>query len=134
MGKGRDQEETRVGGEWGEEIKELTEGLGWIVVVGYGEAQVGTPADVENYAPGEKYMHNFWRCGTACIVDIWVTDSDATKYCRNPALAVLAQQDQKNKTKYLERCLKMRRDFNALVYLVDGMIGEDVRVSEKCVA
>ena len=54
MGKGRDQEETRVGGEWGEEIKELTEGLGWIVVVGYEEAQVGTPADVENYAPGEK--------------------------------------------------------------------------------
>ena len=94
MGKGRDQEETRVGGEWGEEIKELTEGLGWIVVVGYGEAQVGTPADVENYAPGEKYMHNFWICGTACIFDIWVADLDATKYCRAPALAVLAQQEQ----------------------------------------
>ena len=33
MGKGRDQEETRVGGEWGEEREELVEGLGWLVLV-----------------------------------------------------------------------------------------------------
>ena len=79
MGKGGDQEETRVEGEWVEEREELEEGLGWLVLVRYGEAQVGTPSDVENDAPGEKYMHNFWRRGTACIFDIRVADSDATK-------------------------------------------------------
>ena len=67
MGKGRDQKETKVGGEWGEEIEDLEEGLGWLVLIGYGEAQVGTPADVENDAPGKKDMHNIWRRGTACI-------------------------------------------------------------------
>ena len=61
-------------------------------------------------------------------------DSDATKCCRDPALAVLAQQEQQKKIKYLERCLKMRRDFTALVYSVDGMTGEDVRVSKKRLA
>ena len=50
-------------------------------------------------------MHNFWCRGTACIFDIRVADSDATKYCRYLALAVLAQQEQKKKIKYLERCL-----------------------------
>ena len=105
MGKGEDQEENRVGGELGEEREDLEEGLGWLVLVGYGEAQVGTPADVENDALGEQYMHNFWCHGTACIFDIRVADSDATKYCRYLALAVLAQQEQKKKIKYLERCL-----------------------------
>ena len=79
-------------------------------------------------------MHNFWRRGTACIFDIWVEDSDATKYCRVPYLAVLAQQEQQKKTKYLERCLKMRHDFTDLAYLVGGMTGEDVKVSEKRLA
>ena len=129
MGKGEDQEENRVGGELGEEREDLEEGLGWLFLVGYGEAQVGTPADVENDAPGEKDMHNLWRRGTACIFDIRVADSDATKYCRYLALAVLAQQEQQRKTKYLERCLEIRSDFAALVYLVDGMTVEDVRVS-----
>ena len=118
-----------MGGEWREEREEMEKGSGWLVFVGYGEVQVGTPSDVENDAPGEKYMHNFWICGTACIFDIWVADLDATKYCRAPALAVLAHQEQKKKTKYLERCLEIRSDFAALVYLVDGMTVEDVRVS-----
>ena len=88
-----------------------------------------------------KMMHREKKtCTTSGAVarpaffDIRLADSDATKCCRYPALAVLAQQEQQKKTKYLERCLKMRRDFNALVYLADGMIGEDVSVSEKCVA
>ena len=79
-------------------------------------------------------MHNYWRCGTACILDIRVMDSDSIKYCRNPALAFLVQQEQKTKTTYIERFLKMWRDFNALVYSVDGMTGEDVSVSEKWLA
>ena len=49
-------------------------------------------------------------------------------------MAVLAQQEQQRKTKYLERCLEMRHEFTALVYSVDGMTGEDVRVSEKQLA
>ena len=58
---------------------------------------MGTPADVENDAPGEKYMHNFWRRGTACIFEIPVADSEAIKYCRAPALVVLTQQEQQKK-------------------------------------
>ena len=108
--------------------------MAWFVLFGYGEVQVGTPADVEDDAPGEKDMHNLWRRGTACIFDIRVADSDATKYCRAPALAVLAHKDQQKKTNYLESCLKMRRNFTDLVYSVDGMTGEDVRVSEKRLA
>ena len=62
MGKSRYQEETRVGGEWGEEREDMTEGLGWLVVVGYGEAQVGIPADV-------KIMHRAKkRCTTSGAV------------------------------------------------------------------
>ena len=49
-------------------------------------------------------------------------------------MAVLEHQEQQKKTKYLERCLEMRREFTDLVYLVDGMLGEDVRVSEKRLA
>ena len=79
-------------------------------------------------------MHNLWCHGTACIFDIQVADSDATKYCRSPALSVLAQQKKQKKTNYLERCLEMRRDFTELVYLVDGMTGEDMRVLEKQLA
>ena len=134
MGKGRYQEDIRVDGEWGEEREELMEGLGWLVIVGYGEARVETPADVENDAPGKKDRHNFWRGGTACIFDIRVTDSYATKYCRALAVAVLAQQDQQKKTNYIERCLEMRRDFTDLVYSVDGMMGGDLRASEKRLA
>ena len=108
--------------------------MGWLVLFGYGEAQMGTPADVENDAPGEKYMHNFWRRGTACIFEIPVADSEAIKYCRAPALVVLTQQEQQKKTSYLDRCLDMWRDFTDLVYTVDGMMGEDVRVSKKWLA
>ena len=79
-------------------------------------------------------MHNFWRRGTDCIFDIWVEDSDATKYCRAPVLAVLPHQEYQKKTKYLERCFEMRRDFNTLVYLVDGMTVDNVRVSLKRLA
>ena len=95
---------------------------------------MGTPADVENDAPGEQYMHNFWCRGTACIFDIRAADSDSTKYCRYPSLAVLVQQEQQKKIKYIERSLEMRRDFTALIYLVDGMTGEDVMLSEKRLA
>ena len=49
-------------------------------------------------------------------------------------MAVLAQQEQKKKTKYLERCFEMRRDFNTLVYLVDGMTVDNVRVAKKRLA
>ena len=88
-----------------------------------------------------KMMHRAKKtCTTSGAVarpaffDIRLADSDATKCCRYPALAVLAQQEQQKKTKYLERCLKMRRDFTALVYSVDGMTGGDVRVSKKRLA
>ena len=63
-----------------------------------------------------------------------VADSDAIKYCRAPALVVLTQQEQQKKTSYLDRCLDMRRDFTDLVYTLDGMMGEDVRVSKKWLA
>ena len=36
---------------------------------------------------------------------------------------MLEHQEQQKKTKYLERCLEMRREFTDLVYLVDGMLG-----------
>ena len=78
---------------------------------------MGTPADVENDAPGEK------GGGLRC-----------NQVLQGPGLGGADTAGAAEKTSYLDRCLDMWRDFTDLVYTVDGMMGEDVRVSKKWLA
>ena len=58
-------------------------------------------------------------------------DLNADNYCGDPTMAMMENREQKKKTEYLEHCLKIQCDFTALVYLVYGIVGEDVRDLEK---
>jgi len=47
---------------------------------------------------------------------------------------VLEQHEKEKKDKYLQNCLKMRKDFTTMVYSVDGIVGREARNAEKRLA
>ena len=115
-------------------MEEFTEGEGGLVGYGNEEAWVGTSVYVKNDLRGDKGVHGILRCCTTCIFNIWVANLDITKYRGAPTVVDLENQEQQNKTKYLQIFLEMRHEFTALIYLVYGITGEDVRATEKHLA
>ena len=60
-----------------------------------------------------------------------MTGSDTTTYWAAPEKAVLVNQEQWNKMKYLERCIEMRQEYTALVYSVNWITEGGAREEDK---
>jgi hypothetical protein len=83
---------------------------------------------------GDKGCDNFWKWGTTCIFDSRITQTDAPTYRGKDPAKVLADAESEKKAKYLQACLDRRRHFTPMVYLVDGMTGDEARAAEKKLA
>jgi len=75
-----------------------------------------------------------WDKGSACVLDIRITDTDARSYQNISSAKVLERAAKVKKDEYLDACLDRRRSFMPIVYLVDGMACKEARAFDKQVA
>jgi hypothetical protein len=83
---------------------------------------------------GDISCHSFWAKQRDTIFDVRITDSDAPTHRTVEVPKLLARQEKEKKSKYLQSCLEMRKDFTPLVYTVDGVAGREARSAEKRLA
>jgi hypothetical protein len=76
----------------------------------------------------------FGREGGPLFFDVQVCDTDAKSYGNRDSKKVLEGAARRKKDKYGEACLKRRRDFTPMIYLVDGMADKHVQAAEKRIA
>ncbi len=87
-----------------------------------------------NEARRDVGAHGFWKRGRTTIFDVQVCDTDAKSYGNRDLKKVLEGAACRKKDKYEEACLKRRRDFPPMIYLVDGMADKHARAAEKRIA
>ncbi len=85
-------------------------------------------------AHGDVGAHGFWKRGRTTIFDVQVCGTDAKSYGNCDSKSVLEGAACRKKDKYEEACLKRRRDFTPMIYLVDGMADKHARAAEKRIA
>ena len=78
----------------GDKTENLPEGAGGLVKDGEVELQVGNTPEADNDTHGNICIHGFWYCGTVCIFNIWMTDTDAARYRGALRYSVLANQEK----------------------------------------
>jgi hypothetical protein len=66
-----------------------------------------------------------------CILDVRVTDTDATYYALKPSDKVLEAAETLKKKKYLQACLEQRRHFTPFVESFDGLLGKEAKTVLK---
>jgi hypothetical protein len=84
--------------------------------------------------PRERYRNLLTSQGTDCILDVRVTDTDATSYALKPSDKVLEAAEKLKKKKYLQACLEQRRHFTPFVVSVDGLLGKEAKTVLKVLA
>ena len=83
---------------------------------------------------GDVAVHGFWTRGTTAIFNIRVTDTDTNSYRNTDCVKVLKRQEKEKKDKYGETCRHAHMHFTPLVFLVDGMEGEETTAAWKRLA
>ena len=83
---------------------------------------------------GDVAIQGLWKRGETCILDICVTDTDTKAYKVLSLRGVIEAPARVKKAKYLKACPDQQRTFVSLAYSVDGMVGVEARVFEKCIA
>ncbi len=83
---------------------------------------------------GDAGVHGFWQRQQMAIFDVRITDTDARSARGRDYTKVLAAHEKEKKTKYLQSCLQMRKDFTPLVYTVDGIAGGEAHNAERKLA
>ena len=78
-----------------------------------------------NVDRGDVLIRGLWARGMDCIIDIHITNTDATSNCSKDPLKVLAAHEHEKKRKYLQPCLLQRRHFTPFVVSTDGLIGSE---------
>jgi hypothetical protein len=68
------------------------------------------------------------------IFDIQVTDTEALSYQGQDPHKILAKHKKEKKDKYVEACLDWPCHFTPLVFLVDGLQGEEASAATKPLA
>ena len=72
-------------------------------------------------------MRGFWSCGTNCIVNVHIMDTDACTYRSRELAKVLEAHEWEKKRKHLEPCLESRHHFTPFVCSTDGLIGREAK-------
>ena len=63
-----------------------------------------------------------------------ITDTEARSYRNKDFTKVLAAQEKEKKRKYLASLRAQRKDFNPMIYTVDGIAGRKAKSTEKRLA
>jgi hypothetical protein len=94
----------------------------------------GRPAPLPPQERGDVACRGFWKRGTTAIFDVRITDTDApSQRLKAPHRILLAHENEKKK-KYLRPCLEARWQFTPLVFLVDGVMGDECKAATKRLA
>ena len=94
----------------------------------------GTGSQAGKESRGNVLVRGLWETGSACVLDICITDTDQPSYKDDSSKKVLEGHVKKKKDKYLQACLNRRRTFTPLVYSVNGMACKEARSFEKRIA
>ena len=60
-----------------------------------------------------------------------ITDTEARSYRNKNSTKVLAAQEKGKKTRYLAALRAQQKDFNPMIYTVDGIAGHKAKSTEK---
>ena len=66
-----------------------------------------------------------------CVFDINIFDTDAEYYDEKHQHKIMSHHERHKKGKYIEAFLEQLRHFTLLVFSVDGVMGEDIKVATK---
>ena len=83
---------------------------------------------------GDLLVRGLWERGTDCILDVQVTNLDASTYSGKDAMKVIGQMERKKRKKYGEGCSDQRRHFTPFVTSTDGMVGSAGQETMKQIA
>jgi hypothetical protein len=83
---------------------------------------------------GDVSCFGFWGTGRDTIFDMRITDTDTNSYKTLAVTKVFSQQEKEKKSKYLQSCLEMQKDFTPMVYSVDGVADREAWSAEKRLA
>jgi hypothetical protein len=72
-----------------------------------------------------------WACGTNCIINVRITDVDATSNRSKDPHKVLYTQEQEKNKKYLGACLKQRHHFTRFMVSTNGLLGKEAKTLLK---
>jgi hypothetical protein len=103
-------------------------------------AKVGKscPPLIDNQDRGDVLVRGLWEKGTDCIIDVRVTNTDATYYALKPSDNVLEAAEKLKEKKYLQACLEQRRHFTPFVVSANGLLVKEaktvLKVLEVCTA
>ena len=97
-------------------------------------SEQSTPGTIKPEERGDVGVRGFWKRGSATIFDVRIVDTDAPTYRSRDPAKVLASHEKQKKGKYLGACLKRRRHFTPLVFLVNGLMGAGATAACKRLA
>ena len=89
-----------------------------VPVVREPDSSCSSPALVADLA-----VRGVWSPQVDVLLDIHVTDTDASSYVDQAPLAILRRAEAEKKDKYLKACEERRALFTPLCVTVDGMLG-----------
>ena len=72
---------------------------------------------------GDVMIRGLWEQQKDCIVDIIVTNVDATSYLKRDVDSIITSQEKEKNDKYQEACNEQRRDFAPFVVTTNGYLG-----------
>ena len=101
---------------------------------GQPSAPQGTGNALGDEARGNVLVQGLWERGSGYLLDIRITDTDASSYLSQTSKKVLERTAKVKKDKYLQLCLDRRRSFTPVVYSVDGMACKEAKAFEKRIA
>jgi hypothetical protein len=98
--------------------------------------KVGKPCAplINNEDRGDVLIRGLPEKGTDCILDVRVTDTDATSYALKPSDKVLEAAEKLKKKKYLQACFEQRQHFTPFFVSVDGLLEKEAKTVFKLLA
>jgi hypothetical protein len=76
-------------------------------------------------------VRGFWQAQKVALLDIRVTDTDASSYVNQPVHTVLSRAETNKKNKYNAACIDRRATFTPFITSIDGALGHEAKVFIK---
>jgi hypothetical protein len=80
---------------------------------------------------GDILLLGFWTCGTDCIVDVRVTNTDAKSYRHRDPVKVIAMQEKEKKGEVPRTLSQQQRHFTPFVCSTNGLLGREAETLAK---
>ena len=74
---------------------------------------------------GDLLVRGLWEKAKHCVIDVRITDINQPYQINKNPHKLLKDHENKKKKKYLDACLKQRRNFSPFVISTDGLMGKE---------